>query len=387
MNKKLAAAMVTLLTLGMTASVAAQGTNLEGDDRPANEDSNKSETADITVGISSTTAIDVKPNQLDFQNLEVGTQTTQENDGGNEFGSFSLENIGSEYIDLVWATASHPNSDPFGTGISGNYDAGNFLQLKPGNTARAGVPSDTADSNYHYVNRYEFANSWSNSSNEIPTYIRADPANVRTSAPTDTYVGRIQAGDEWYFYTVVPSSGSSTCTGGNGAELRVGNAKHSSSAFGTVDFTDDNQNDDGSTGYTTYSLQTTSGDYGLTTDSISLDFQVDSSPVTRTYDFLTRCDPEGVEQDDPHVIRTRYNVQAGDIADLNTVPDGTGTSDNAGVATRFLLNPSSDGADLLPGEHLAIDAAIEVPQGVPEGSVSDGLLTFYVTSDDDAQTS
>ncbi len=386
MKKKLATtAVLTALVLGMTFSGAAQGTDLEDTNTPNENDTSLNEGSNINVNISSTTQIDVKPNSLSFDNLDVGTQTTTENTGDNRFGSFSIENIGSEYIDLIWAQASRPASDPFGTGDPNAYNAGNFLQIRPADTTRGGV---SGSSNYHYVNRYEYANSWTSSQGEIPSYIEAVPGETRSGGdPSDTFVGRIQAGDEWYFYTVVPASGESTCDD-SGADLRIGNERHSSNLFGTSNFTAANQNDGGATGYTQYDLESTNGEYGLTQSSVSLDFDIDddgTTDTTRSYDFLTVCDTSGnVDESEPHVIRTRYNPQAGDIPDLTQNATGD-AGDNSGTQVQFLLDAGDASENLVPGEHIQVDAAIEVPQGVPEGGVSTGQLTFYVTSDDDAQ--
>lgn len=376
MKKQLATITVlAALVLGMTFSGASQTLEGSNEVNSSDADNTTSEGSDINVGISSTTAIDVKPNSLDFSSIDVGGQVTEETTGDNIFGSFTLENIGSEYIDRVWVEGSSVTQDPFGTGDPQNYDAGNFLQVKPNNATPSGVNGD--DSVYHYVNRYEFSASWSNSTNEIPSYIRAAPSETLSSGTAaDTYVGRIRAGDEWYFYTITTDSSTDVCDGSAGAELRIGNTKHSSSAFGTVDFTSDG------TDYSTYSIQETNGEYGLSGSTVDLTFDVNGESVTRSYDLLTRCDVSGTSQD-PHTIRTRYNVRAGDLEDI-TISD-SGTTDASGSQTQFLLSTGTASDMLLPGEQLVVDAAVEVPQGVPQGSVQSGTLTFHVTSDADAQ--
>ncbi|MFB6193230.1 MAG: hypothetical protein ABEK00_03175 [Candidatus Nanohaloarchaea archaeon] len=372
MNKKATAvALVALMTLGMVATAAAAtngGSNLEDTNTPDTNDTSQNESSDITVSVSSTTEIDVKPNSLTFTGLNIGTQTTKETSGESpRFGSFTIDNIGSEYIDRVWASATHPTSDPFGTGDPSAYDAGNFLQIKPSDASSTAVRGN--DTVYHYVNRYEFANSWSSSRGEIPSYIRADPGTVLSSGTAkDTYVGRLQAGNEWYFYTIVTGSTNDVCDGSGNAKLRIGQSVHSSSKFGTVDFRAT------ASDYSNYTIKETSGSYGLTGSKVKLNYTVGGSTVTRKYDLLTRCTP-GATISQPHVIRTRYNVQAGDVADLTA-----GTDANASQ-TQFLLSTGSSSSMLKPGQQLVIDAAIEVPQGVPTGQVQAGQLTFYVTSD------
>ena len=163
--------------------------------------------------------------------------------------------------------------------------------------------------------------------------------------------------------------------------LRVGNTPHSSDQFGTVDFTSQ-----GNTDYTEYDITQTGGTYGIASNAPGSDTGVrlsftDSNGDTfyREYDVLTVCDTDKAVADEPHIIRTRYNVQAGDATDLTA-------GDLTGSRAQFLLDaPSStESSMLLPGEGITIDTAIEVPQGVPAGSVQEGELTFFVTSDDDA---
>ena len=375
MNKKATAIFLALLTVGMVGTASAQ--TLEEDNNVSSSDADNvtSEGSDITVSISSTTAIDVKPNALDFTGLNVGEQVTEENDGGTQFGSFTLENIGSEYIDRVWAEATHPTTDPFGTGDPSNYDAGNFLQIKPSDATPSGVNGD--DSIYHYVNRWEFANSWNSAQGQIPSYIRASPSEALSGdTAADTYVGRLSAGDEWYFYTIVTGSSNDVCDGSQNAELRLGNSKHSSSDFGTVDFTHDGGD------YSTFGIEQTDGEHGVTDATVSLTYNVDGSDVTREYDLLTRCDMAS-SGNDPHTIRTRYNVRAGDVGDITASKNGT--TDATGSRSQFLVSTGTAADMLLPGEQLIVDAAVEVPQGVPQGGVQTGSLTFFVTSDQDAQ--
>lgn len=385
MNKKATILALALLTFGMTFSATAQtlGPGNNATDDPNDERQNGS--SNVTVSIASKTAIDVKPENLDYSGLSVGTQTEEGDNSGNTFGSIELENIGSEYIDRIWAEASAPDSDPFGTGNPDNYDAGNFLQVRPSNaTAKTSVTGNS--SVYHYVNRKEFSSSWTNTTGEIPSYIEADPSVSDSGDPVDSYVGRLRAGDEWYFYTIYTgvSGSQDICDGGGSAILRVGNTPHSSDQFGTVDFTTQ-----GNTDYTEYDISQTGGTYGVASGGpgdeagVRLEF-TDSEGDTfyREYDILTVCDTDKAVASDPHVIRTRYNVQAGDTTDLTA---GAQTGSRA----QFLLNaPSStESSMLLPGEGITVDTAIEVPQGVPAGPVQEGQLTFYVTSDEDASVS
>lgn len=372
MNKKLTILAVALLTFGMAFSATAQNANnLEGDNPPntTDGDTSQNESSNVTVSVASTTAIDVKPESLDYSSLDVGTQTTTGTSGGNSFGSIEVENIGSEYIDRIWAESTSPSSNPFGTGDPANYDAGNFLQVKPGNqSSKTSIRGNT--STYHYVNRYEFMNQVGSSGGSIPSYISADTANIDGGTPVQSYVGRFRAGDEWYFYTVYTDT-ADTCDGTANSYLRVGNSSHTPDSFGTVNF------ESSGSDYTTYDIAETGGSYGVATNGPAADTGVRlelSDGSYREYDVLTQCSGSN-----EHTIRTRYNVQAGDTNDLTA-------GSLSGDRTQFLLEAGSGSPStmLLPGEGITIDTAIEVPQGVPQGSVQEGQITFYVTSDSDA---
>jgi hypothetical protein len=376
-------AVLAFAVVGIAFSGTAQ--SLEGGNTLDTDDETQNASSDITVGVNSKTQIDVKPGEMNWPNMDVGTQndTAVGPSGANTFGSIEISNIGSEYIDRIWVNATAQDSDPFGTGNPGNYDAGNFLQVKPSNnTGKSSIVGNT--STYHYVNRYEF-NTEAGNDGEYPSYIEADASNL-DSTTQDSYVGRFRSGDEWYFYAI--STGSDAqCNGGAGDDyIRIGNTRHSPDQFGTVDFTENGPGD-----WTQYNITNTNGEYGLVSDSpdgeigVRLEFSdSEGNPIYREYDVLTACEvSQGgstFSEDAPHTIRTRYNVQAGDVPDLTVAASG----DTAGERTQFLLRGSSPEGTLLPGEGIAIDTAVEVPQGVPEGGVQDGQVTFFVTSDYDS---
>lgn len=386
MNKELTvSAVLALFIVGMAFSGAAQ---LETDGDPGtfnsanttDGDEYQNESSNITVEVNSKTQIDVKPEELNFPQMDVGTQEVESSNGQNGFGSLDIANIGSEYIDRVWVNATAPVDGPFGTGEPTQYDAGNFLQVKPSNaSSKTSVRGNT--STYHFVNRYEFANSWSADTGDIPSYIEAAPSNV-DGGVSDTYVGRFRAGDEWYFW-VIPVTSSDVCDGSSSQPniIRVGNTSHSPDSFGTVDFTDSGPRD-----WREYNIESTTGSYGVAQASgdgetgIRLNFtDRNGDDIYREYDVLTACDTSKSAIDQAQTVRTRYNVQAGDTEDLTA-------GSETGERSQFLLNADSANPDrmLLPGEALTIDTAVEVPQGVPEGGVDDGEVTFFVTSDVDA---
>ncbi|MFB6100197.1 MAG: hypothetical protein ABEK16_02890, partial [Candidatus Nanohalobium sp.] len=177
MRKTVALALLVALATGMAASGAAQVT------------SNNTESTNITVSVMSTSAIDIKPDTLDYNNVRVGNTRTQSNNSIG-FTGVQIENIGSEGIDKIWADATKPSVRPFATGNASKYDAGNFMMIKPPNPNPATPNVNT----YHFINRREY-----NESNKL-TYIETDPASLSATA-TKQYYGRFRAGDQWYFWS------------------------------------------------------------------------------------------------------------------------------------------------------------------------------------------
>ncbi|MBC5793081.1 MAG: hypothetical protein H8Z69_03515 [Nanohaloarchaea archaeon] len=349
MNKKVLTALAVLSLVAMSGSAAAQG--------------NESSTVDVSV--SSKVAVDVKPASLTYSDIGVGTQSTASD---RNFKAVEVENIGSEYVDRVWVNSTSPSDSPFGSGSASQYDAGNFLQVKPANYSTK-LSGD--DKDFHYVNRKEFIANEDNNA-QVPSYIQTDgqwtlAGSASTTDPTNVWVGRMRMGDSNYFFAI--GSASSSCDTDNTGTpvMRIANTPQDDDQIGTVDFS--NSGDD----WTQYNITSSTTDYGLTgsgpTDinGVNLSLGTGASEVNRTYDVLTDCDDSN-----PHVIRTRYNAQAGDASDLTT----------DGVRTSYLLSSvGNSGGMLEPGNAVTINTAVEVPQGVAQGSVGQGKLTVLITAD------
>lgn len=335
-------------------------------------DQNATEDASVDVTVESTVAVDVHPTNLAFTDGSVGSQDLA-SDGG--FTAVDLLNTGSTYVDRVWVNTSTPSADPFGTGSAGNYDAGNFFQIKPNNASTL----LSGDSNaYHYVNRVEYIHN-TTQKDEVPSYITVGQVGGQGYGDSDegAFVGRFRAGEEAYHFVLVSGSpGSAQCDGsGTGdAILRVADTPQTDSEVGTTDFSDDGSD------YTQYNITDSAGSFGIADEvptgqsGVTLALNTNQGSVTREYTVLTAC---GANTPVPQVIRTRYNVEAGDATDL------TSSADRA----EFLLSGDTETTQLEPGSVVTFDTGVEIPRGVAAGSVQTGDITFAISADGGTSTS
>ncbi|MDG5761319.1 hypothetical protein QA600_18475 [Natronococcus sp. A-GB1] len=371
MKKTLHIAVVLALAVGMMAAFGAA----EDDD---------SESTDVEVTIAEQTAVDVKPDQLTYSDMEPGMDPTSPSDvpdSDRNFTAVEIENIGSTHIDRIWAETSYPASNPFGTGDAEAYDAGNFIQVRVPDIDAGTNPLVEADQNqFHFVNRIEFLDEL----DDAPSYIQVDPADFDEQDDTQ-YVGRIRAGEyEWFF--VVNDNNDDQCVQG---EVRVGNTPHTPTELGTYDFTDGNNgaNDASETnGWTSLSVEELAGaSHGAAASRLRLSFAdegaTNDGDTDRAYGLLTSCDDNL-----PHVVANTYNSfwevssELGDNMDL-TEPEVDTDLEDAVSGVEDILDASTAGEALAPGQSFALDTTVEVPQGVAQGSVEEGTLTILVTSD------
>lgn len=336
----------------------------------ADFDNNDSESSTVDVTVSSTIAVDVKPDSLTYSNAEVGSQNTSSD---TSFTSVEIENVGSEHIDRIWLNNTAPSTDPFGTGSASNYDAGNFLQVKvPNDPNVAGVRSET---DWHFINRKEFlrtknssAMSGNSYTGDIPSYVKAPLDTTYTAPDSSTFsatavdVGRLRFGNESAFFAI-PRDAGDTCDGSGSAFLRVGNVSQTDTRLGTVDFKPSSSN------YRDYPIQTdSSASYGVSGSGTTSGVTINLSSGTRSYDVLVKCD---TSSERPHIFANRYNVNTNGADDLYTL----------GSNTDFVLRTDTAGDMLLPGDAITIDTSVHVPNGVAQGSVGQGKLRVLVRAD------
>ncbi len=350
----------TILTLSIIA--------LSGSAASITSDAN--ETTDVNVTITSEVAIDVEPNVLQYSSIDVGTQQTVTD---RNFGGVTIENTGSEYIDKVWVNASVPQSRPFGTGRPTNYDAGNFLQIRPRMNTTGVAGSSVGE--YHFVNRREFGMP----EGSVPTYIVAPASEVSfdsgatvSSTGGDVVVGRFRRGQEHIWFIIASPDGSTCDNSGNptpGPMIRVGDTSSTPNRLGTVDFTDDNSGE-----WTEYQIAENSASttYGIANSAVTLQW---SNPnEDPRYDVLTTCD---TTDENSNVVRTRYAIDYDGTTDLVT----------NGYQSEYVIDAGvTAGNMLLPGGTVPLQTAIEVPTGVAEGQVELGTLNLVATANTTAQT-
>jgi len=353
-----AAIILTAVIIGSaSASALSYGTN---------------KSTDVNVTITSEVALDVEPKTLQYSGVSIGSQVVETD---RQFRGVTIENTGSEYIDKIWANTSTPDNRPFGSGLPSEYDAGNFLQIKP-NLSQSSV-SGAAVSDYFFVNRKEFKVPDS----ALPAYIVA-PEDEITLAQTGTtvasengeiHVGRFRRGAEelWFIIATDETNGGNDDCDGNSenAMMRVANVSATSSRLGTVDFTDDGPSD-GIPQYDEYLIEENTGSsvYGQADSQVDLAF----STKTLTYDVLTTC--SGASTMD--ALRTRFAVDPADTTDMVS----------EGYTTEFIVNAGNTASNmLLPGGTVPLETAIQVPTGVAEGEVSQGTLTLFATANTTAQ--
>jgi hypothetical protein len=353
MKKAIVALSAILLAVGMASTAMAQSSDNEG--------------SDVNVTVSSVVEVDISPNRLDY----VGNSPGSFNDTSNrDYQGIEIENLGSENITNIWMGASTVFDRPFGTGQATNYDAGNFMQIRPVSGVEGVVAPDDggdsadAQSGFHYLNRKEY-----NESNTLSYINLPDSGEWR--------YGRFREGDEEFFWAASLSDGTDSfaenlCDGEASEEMRVSWNSHDRGNLGSVDFTD-------SSNYVSYS-PTPTGDYGKM-DNVEL--RTDHG--NRTYTVLSWCGSDIGSGDSytnsTFTIRTRYNVDAGnyDQADQPTIST---MADDAGSTPSKLMNSSTsqEYKELQPGEHFTVQTGISVPYGVSQGEVTEGQMTVYVNN-------
>lgn len=300
----------------------------------ATVDNNGTDNSTVTVEVAQKTAIDISPSTLDYNGVNPGS--VQVNTSGDEpFNSVEIENIGSTNISHVWFNASMPDSSPFGTGLATNYNAGNFIQIKP-----TGDLDEKSYSEFTFVNRKEFATS------NIPEYIFREDNTWE--------IGRFRVADQEYFWAVEQQAADGTACATNSDSLRVGNAAHNKTTTGSNDFRN------GAGEFSSY--QPTDG--GDTSDAVVNDVNVSGA----NYRVDINCNPSNGEVT---VTRSRYNIELGE----NDVADVTNG------AAEYVLNQSvSSSSALQPGEHFNVDTRVSIPQGVAQGPVTNGFLRVLVNT-------
>jgi hypothetical protein len=194
----LAAALILLLTL--SASAQSNVTT--------------SDTIQLWVRVAQKTMVDIQPDNLGWDGVQPGTETNASQLWGwpSKKPAVQIENIGSTNISRIWFNATYPASNPFGTGRSNAYNAGNFVVVKSNSSAAAP---------YFFPNLIEY-----NESEMI--YLQLPTLNGPWAH------GRFRAANKEYFWAINVSGGN--CS--KKPMFRIGKNPHNASLLGSVDLRD-----------------------------------------------------------------------------------------------------------------------------------------------------
>lgn len=329
------------------------------------------ENGNVTVSVAEDTAIDIQPANLNYSDQAVGTRASTSERG---FDAIEIENTGSTYVDQIWLNSSAPATDPFGTGFAPNYDAGNFIEVRP----QDDLTSTTDAENWHFVNRREFTSS---GEGNYPSYIQ-----LPSGESANWEVGQFRRGDESIYFVI--NHGGTCNGGGTNTYMRVGNVSSTDNRLGTVDFSSSTEYgwveygiSDAPSFDMSYGISGTvqdtggepeTGDSDLTSpQGVALNWSDTRSAGDsyNNYDVMTHCDDTGGIA--PQTVRTRYNINAGGADDLSSTGD----------VSNFLLSATGTSGMLYPGASETIRTTINVPEGVAEGQVDPGTLRVLVSAD------
>nr|EGQ40693.1 MAG: hypothetical protein J07AB56_14230 [Candidatus Nanosalinarum sp. J07AB56] len=363
------------MTVGLVSSAAAQ----------------QSDSSSVDVTVDSVADVDINPTNLDytsngFRNIEPGTFNATSD---TNFTGIEIENSGSENLTDVRVRTTEPESRPFATGVSSNYDAGNFIQVRPqegigiltspdldGDSPETGNSDETG---YHYAARVDF-----NASGDGLSYIKTPTTEGNADGGAVWRYGRFRSGDQEFFWAIRTSPGTSSdaniCDGDSNAVIRYGNQPHTDQNIGTVDFTDDNN-----ASYEEIQIVETSQSdpYGRVNNT-DLEF---GDGTIKDYSVLTYCGLSGDqitgstprEVNDTYVVRTRYDRKP--LADATRLPQTSSPlvqDDDTDPSLQNLVDTTN--TEFEPGDHFTLETAIEVPRGTAVGDISQGSLSIRATT-------
>jgi len=286
------------------------------------EQADATDTAVVNVSIQGVNAVDINPINFTWANLPVPRNYTE---SGPK--AFQVENIGSTNITHIWASTTNPTSNPFGTGVATNYDAGQFVVL-----------INSSSSSYEWVlypNTVFFNES-------VPTYIVNKPSgwnNGGLFTRIRTAGWESDEGEEYFVFVV---NGTQNCTDGT---VYIGKDPHTKTKTGSIDFSDP-------ANYVSFGLTSTNdkkwgykgpiGDYGSINNYI-----------------------------DKYYVLVPYDCKNITLIGWSRRYDTT-----AGIDIGYYLFTGT----LEPGAALDYLISVVIPYGVAQGDVKTGTLTIYATT-------
>lgn len=335
-----------------------------------------SDNTTVTVDVNPTTALDINPTSLSF----TGVQPKSFDPGSdNGFPGVEIENSGSKNISEVSLNTTNNADKPFGTGLQGEYNAGNLLQARP----EQGLPETTSidasptgnsdQSGYHYVSRIDF-----NETRKL-SYIKTPQTESELDSTDFVWrYGRFRSGNETFFWAIRGSTATgdaNICDGEVGAALlRVGTLSHTDERRGTTDFTDSNAEN-----FVNVSVSESGGStpYGRANQ-----VEINTSAGNTTYDVLSYCDDTSSTDsngadDQTYLTRTRFDLDPFDTTDL---PDTNGLQTSGSTALQRVTDSTSKNQQLQPGEHYTLFMGVEAGRGIAAGQLQQGTLQLIGTA-------
>lgn len=335
-----------------------------------------SDNTTVTVDVSPTTALDINPTSLSFTGVQPKSFEAGSDSG---FPGVEIENSGSRNISEVSLNTTNNADNPFGTGLQGEYNAGNLLQARP----EQGLPETTSidasptgnsdQSGYHYVSRIDF-----NETRDL-SYIKTPQTEGELDSTDFIWrYGRFRSGNESFFWAIRGSSATgdaNICDGEVDAGLlRVGTLSHTDERRGTTDFTDSNIED-----FVNVSVSETGGStpYGRANQ-----VELNTSTGNTTYDVLSYCDDTSSTDDNgadgqTYLTRTRFDLNPFDTTDL---PDTNGLQTSGSTALQRVTDSTSEAQQLQPGEHYTLFMGVEAGRGIAAGQLQQGTLQLIGTA-------
>ena len=306
---------------------------------PTDTATNSTDTATVGVTILNMTMIEIQPTAFVYTGLYPGDVGNASHEAQN-FTGFQIENIGSTNITRIWLNTTYPgtlgnaSTRPFGKGLKGEYDAGNFVVISQENANQ-----------YFFVNRVEY--------NETRSliYIQLDPGDT-------WYYGRIRNASNEFFWVVNATSGNCSQTG---TEFRLGNLTHTRTQTGTVDFRSTNKCGQAGAGndcWVRYTLtyDATSG-WGVA--NITL-YDVNGNPEKYCLAVHENCDT---------IMISHWNKDA----------PGANLCDQQHLDNFWNV---SGGDPLYPGNSTVADIQVRIPYGVASGQVKTGYIRVWAETAD-----
>ena len=180
---------------------------------------NSTDNSTVNVEVAGQIMIDVSPAELSWTGSDAinpGAVSSSGGNIGNGIWALEIENIGSINVTAIWFNTTAESSNPFGTGSTNAYDAGQFVKI-----------SRTQSGTYYYADKVEYNQS------KVPIYV-TNPASTALS-------GRFRDANHEWFFAVVPgtdcSDGTLYVAGDTGSGTALASA-HNESQTGDVDLTD-----------------------------------------------------------------------------------------------------------------------------------------------------